>query len=74
MATGQPLALNAAARAGDDCVRNAQSGVWRRKLPVEALVLLEQVLGLLPETLTIEISTGWVVVLALVWLIVRARM
>ena len=35
---------------------------------------LEALVRLLPETLTIEISTGWVVVLALVWLIVRARM
>jgi hypothetical protein len=42
----------------------------RRVLPVE---VLETVLRLLPETLTIEISTGWVVVLALVWLITRPR-
>ena len=34
---------------------------------------LEVILRLLPETLTIEISTGWVVVLALVWLIMRTR-
>ena len=40
---------------------------------MDAIALFESVLGLLPETLTIEISTGWVVVLALVWLILRAR-
>ena len=34
---------------------------------------LEVILRLLPETLTIEISTGWVIVLALVWLIMRTR-
>jgi hypothetical protein len=34
---------------------------------------LEAVVRLLPETLTIEISTGWVAVLGLVWLICRPR-
>jgi hypothetical protein len=40
---------------------------------VDTVALFELVLGLLPETLTIEISTGWVLVLALVWLICRPR-
>lgn len=43
----------------------------RRLLPVEMLTGFESVLARLPETLTIEISTGWVAVLALVWLICR---
>jgi hypothetical protein len=34
---------------------------------------LEEIVRLLPETLRIEISSGWVVVLALVWLICRPR-
>lgn len=34
---------------------------------------LEAVVRLLPETLTIEISTGWVIVLGLVWLVCRPQ-